>query len=160
MSGPARTRVHASTVAIDIHAVVIRGRSGSGKSDLALRLIDTGAVLVADDQTIIELLSGGLVASAPDTIRGRIEVRGLGIISLPDAGPTPIGLIVDLMPQRDIRRLPVEPELHTSIIGIDVPRIAVDPALPGAVAKIRAALRALRIKSDADVSLVSTRDRC
>ena len=75
--------LHASTVAIDGRAVLISGISGAGKSDLALRLIDRGFTLVADDQTIVQKRAERLVVSAPQTIRGKLEIRGLGIVDMP-----------------------------------------------------------------------------
>jgi serine kinase of HPr protein (carbohydrate metabolism regulator) len=71
--------LHASCVAIKGRAVLIEGRSGEGKSDLALRLIDRGAVLVSDDQTICQRRDGVLHATPPATIAGKIEVRSVGI---------------------------------------------------------------------------------
>ena len=75
--------IHASCVAIGGKGVLILGDSGAGKSDLALRLIDDGAKLVADDRTELYAARGTLCARAPKSIAGLIEVRGLGIIALP-----------------------------------------------------------------------------
>lgn len=86
--------IHATTVAIGGRAVVIEGPSGAGKSDLALRLIDRGAVLVADDRTSVGVEDGRLVARCPATIAGLIEVRGLGLIRLPHLAVAPIALAV------------------------------------------------------------------
>ena len=72
--------LHASCVAKDGRAILISGRSGSGKSDLALRLIDRGADLVSDDYTIVRRVGGKLVATAPENIRNKLEIRGLGIL--------------------------------------------------------------------------------
>ena len=107
---------HASTVAIDGRAVMIEGPSGAGKSDLALRLIDRGAMLVSDDYTIVCARDGALWASAPATIAGWIEVRGVGIVDLPTAPPTPVALIVRL--DAAMPRLP-EPQRRT-VEGIEV----------------------------------------
>src|SRR3712207_9214581 len=85
-------RSHASCVAISGCAVLIGGRSGSGKSDLALRLIDRGASLVSDDQTMVRRLNGRLLASAPPSIVGKLEVRGLGILELQTAKDVPVCL--------------------------------------------------------------------
>src|SRR6478752_5882906 len=74
--------LHASTVAKDGRAVLITGPSGSGKSDLALRLLDRGFTLVSDDQTILKKDGTRLIASTPMTIAGKLEVRGLGIIDM------------------------------------------------------------------------------
>ena len=71
--------VHGTSVASDGRAVLLTGRSGAGKSDLALRLLDRGFKLVSDDQTILGKTKAVLVATAPATIAGRMEVRGLGL---------------------------------------------------------------------------------
>src|SRR3546814_17418763 len=76
-------RVHATCIAIDGRGILLRGPSGSGKSDLALRLIDGGALLVADDQVILTEADGELTASAPATTAGRMEVRGIGVVDMP-----------------------------------------------------------------------------
>ena len=70
--------VHATCVAIGDRAVLLCGPSGSGKSDLALRLIDGGAQLVADDQVVLRAEGGRIVARAPEALAGRMEVRGIG----------------------------------------------------------------------------------
>jgi len=84
MRGPrlSAETLHASTVALDGRAVLISGPSGSGKSDLALRLLDRGFILVSDDQTIVRKDGGHLVAGAPPTIAGKLEVRGIGIVDM------------------------------------------------------------------------------
>lgn len=87
--------IHACCVAIDGAAVLIAGPSGAGKSDLALRLIDRGAVLVSDDRTIVEPYHGRLIARAPDRIAGRMEVRGVGIVTMPFVANLPVVLIVE-----------------------------------------------------------------
>lgn len=91
MSGPrlSSENLHASCVAAEGHAVLITGRSGSGKSDLALRLIDRGFTLVSDDRTILRKQDGRLIASAPDTIKGKIEVRGVGILEMETVASAP-----------------------------------------------------------------------
>src|SRR5262249_31553046 len=103
------TTIHATTVALDGVAVVLRGPSGAGKSDLAVRLIDRGARLVADDQTGLTLRDGAVLARAPATIAGRLEVRGIGIVALEAVSDVAVGLVVDLAPAQAIERLP-EPE--------------------------------------------------
>lgn len=103
--------LHATSVAIDGHAVLLEGLSGTGKSDLALRLIDRGAVLISDDQTLLVRQGQQLIARAPGMIRGKIEVRGLGIVTMPYVEDVPVALIVRLgaepmrMPERRQRRL-------------------------------------------------------
>jgi serine kinase of HPr protein (carbohydrate metabolism regulator) len=117
------TRIHATAVSIAGKAVLLTGASGAGKSDLALRLIDRGAVLIADDQVELTLQDGVLHASPPQTIEGRIEVRGVGIVAMPFTRDVPVALAIDL-------DLPPErlPELHTRIIGgASVPLAILDP---------------------------------
>src|SRR5204862_778830 len=86
--------VHASTVAKDGRALLITGPSGSGKSDLALRLLDRGFTLVSDDQTIVKKDGARLVATAPPTLAGKLEVRGIGIVEVERVDNMPIALIV------------------------------------------------------------------
>ena len=87
--------VHASTVAMDGRAVLINGPSGSGKSDLALRLLDRGFTLVSDDQTIVRREGDRLIASAPPTIKGKLEIRGIGIVEMETVDNVPVALLVD-----------------------------------------------------------------
>jgi serine kinase of HPr protein (carbohydrate metabolism regulator) len=85
--------------------VLLLGESGAGKSDLALRLIGRGAELVADDRTELYIRRGQLMARAPKTLAGLIEVRGVGIIEIVPAGPTSVSLVVDL--SVSVKRMPV-----------------------------------------------------
>ena len=128
--------LHATTVAIGERAVVIEGRAGTGKSDLALRLIDRGAVLVADDQTLLVREGDRLLARCPPTIRGRMEVRGLGIVAVPYVEDVAIALLVRLgnedqrMPERRARR----------IAGVAVREMTLDPFRASAPVKVEWAL--------------------
>jgi serine kinase of HPr protein (carbohydrate metabolism regulator) len=130
-------RLHATAVAIGGVAVLIEGPSGSGKSDLALRLIDRGAVLISDDQTLLIRAGSRLLARPPQTIAGKLEVRGVGILSMPHVADIPVAMLVTLqdqvqrMPDRRIRR----------IAGIDVPEVAIEPFHSSAPIKIELALR-------------------
>jgi serine kinase of HPr protein (carbohydrate metabolism regulator) len=130
------TTVHASCVAIGGRGVLIRGASGSGKSDLALRLIDRGARLVSDDYTDLIAAAGRLVASPPATIKGRIEVRGVGIAEVASVAAVPVALVVDL--DRRVERLP-EPRAET-LAGIDIPAIALAALEASAPIKLETAL--------------------
>lgn len=134
-------RVHATTVAIGGRAILLRGPSGSGKSDLALRLIDAGARLVADDQSVLRRDAAAVLVSAPPSIAGLIEVRGVGILRL-DAVPTArLCLIADLVAAERVERLP-DPSCEP-VLGVPIPRIAVAPFEASASAKLRLALAAL-----------------
>lgn len=95
--------LHASCVAHRGHAVLIFGNSGSGKSGLALQLLGFGAVLVADDRTLVRATNGVLMAQSPTTIAGLIEARGVGILKADYAGPTPVTLAVDMDAQESDR---------------------------------------------------------
>lgn len=128
--------VHATTVAIEGRAVLIFGRSGAGKSDLALRLIDRGASLVSDDYTIVTAQGGALVTSPPDTIAGKMELRGVGIIDLPHDSGIPAALIVDL--DHDPDRLP-DPGTR-DLAGIPIPVISLHGLEPSAPIKVEKAL--------------------
>ena len=90
--------IHASCVAFRGQGVLLLGPSGAGKSDLALRLIDEGAKLVADDRAILFTVQGALHARAPASIKGLLEIRGLGIVELPARTQVKIALVVRLEP--------------------------------------------------------------
>jgi serine kinase of HPr protein (carbohydrate metabolism regulator) len=132
------TLIHATCVAIGARAVLLTGPSGAGKSDLALRLIDRGAVLVSDDQTALSVESDRLIAAAPATIAGKIEVRGLGIVAMPHLSPMPVALVIELS------RPPLEriPEKRTrDLCGMAIPAIALDPFETSATVKAEMALQ-------------------
>ncbi|WP_404369597.1 HPr kinase/phosphorylase [Sphingomonas sp. MMS24-J45] len=131
-------RLHATSVAIDGRAVLLTGPSGAGKSDLALRLIDRGAVLISDDQTEVRVEDGNLIAVAPVTIAGKIEVRGLGIVEVAAVGDVAIALVVIL--GEPVERMP--PENVTRIVaGIALPAVALDAFEVSAPIKVELALR-------------------
>jgi HPr kinase/phosphorylase len=135
------TRIHGTAIALGEQGVLLRGPSGSGKSDLALRLIEGGARLIADDQTELRESGGGVHLSAPASIAGQMEIRGLGIVRVPQQASAPLRLVVDLVPPEAIERLP-EP-LFCRFFGYDVPRLLLAPFEASAPAKLRAALRAV-----------------
>ncbi len=138
MSADAPLLVHATCVAIDSMAVLLRGPSGSGKSDLALRLIDGGARLVSDDRTALRRHGRSILAAAPASIAGRLEVRGLGIVALPGAGATPLGLVLDLIGRADVERLP--DAKRTEILGLQLPLRRLWPFAASAAAQVRLAV--------------------
>lgn len=129
--------LHVSAVAIGGRAVLIGGRSGTGKSDLALRLIDRGASLVSDDYTYVHRVKGQALASAPANIAGKIEVRGVGIVEREAVAEVPVALFVDLEGQPE--RLP-RGEDRIAIAGISVPIVALDGHHASAPLKVEAAL--------------------
>jgi len=129
--------VHATCVAIGGRGVLIRGRSGSGKSDLALRLIDRGARLVSDDYTIISTIEGRIGARPPETIAGKLEVRGVGIVDMEPETDVPICLIADLdwAPER----LP-EAARGVAMLGTLVPAMGIAALEASAPLKLEQAL--------------------
>ncbi len=135
--------VHATSVARDGRAVLLIGPSGAGKSDLALRLIDRGFLLVSDDRTLLHKDDARLIASAPATIVGKMEVRGIGILDVEAAGETPVALVVDLT--EDGARLP-DAGTCRSFLGIDIPLVAMDARSASAAAKVALALDKLGLE--------------
>ncbi|MEO1139521.1 MAG: HPr kinase/phosphatase C-terminal domain-containing protein [Pseudomonadota bacterium] len=127
------TTVHATTVAVDDRAVLIRGASGAGKSALALQLMAHGAGLVADDRTRLWRAGEAVVADAPKAIRGQIEARGVGILSAPAFGPCAVSLVVDL-DEDEADRLP--PTRTTQVLGVALPLLRKCPGahFPAALA--------------------------
>jgi len=133
--------LHATTVAIGERAVLLRGPSGSGKSDLALRLIDAGARLVADDRSELQRDGEAILVRAPATIAGLIEARGIGILRVATLPVARLALLVDLVAPEAVERLP-EPRSEP-ILGLSIPLVAVAPFEASAAAKIRLALAAV-----------------
>ena len=130
--------IHATAVAVDGQAVLLLGPSGAGKSDLALRLIDRGWRLVADDRVVLAVGDGRLVASAPPSLDGLMEVRGVGIVPEP-AIVAPVRLALDLGTEPE--RLP-EPATRL-FHGIAIPILAFDPFGESAPVKAERALRSV-----------------
>ncbi len=123
--------IHASAVLVGARAVLIRGPSGSGKSRLALELIETArsgsllfARLVADDRVHLGSAHGRLLARPAAALAGLIEVRGVGLMRLMHEPSAVVGLVVDLA-AADTQRLPDAASRRTEIDGIELPRLAV-----------------------------------
>jgi serine kinase of HPr protein (carbohydrate metabolism regulator) len=132
-------QIHATCVASGDRAVLLRGASGAGKSDLGFRLIDRGFDLVADDRVDLRRIAGRLVATAPASLRGLIELRGIGIVPMAavrDAAE--VAFVVDLVPRAAVERLP-EPD-GVTYLGVTVPRLALDPFDAATPAKLAFAL--------------------
>jgi serine kinase of HPr protein (carbohydrate metabolism regulator) len=137
--------VHATSVALKARgqwrAMLLRGPSGSGKSDLALRVIQAGGRLVADDQTHLSRRGRSLIATPPPALAGMIEARGVGIVRLPRnqlLGHAAVALLVDLVSADRIERLP-EPQMEV-VLDIPVPRLDLAPFEGSAVQKLWLAL--------------------
>lgn len=123
---------------------MFRGPSGSGKSDIALRLIDNGARLIADDRTKLVRQGDALIASAPDAISGQIEVRGVGVLPIDYSNRAPLSLVFDLVPSEQIERYPDFGSCR--YLDVDVPLLLLAPFEASAPAKVRMALQ--RIESE------------
>lgn len=120
--------IHASCVTFGGCGILIRGASGSGKSRLAHFLINRAPLfgiesrLVGDDRIALERRDDALFASAPEAIAGLLEVRGLGLIRLPYIKEARLGLVIDLLPETEIPRLPDPEDLSAQLEGVSMPR--------------------------------------
>jgi HPr kinase/phosphorylase len=142
-----RQLIHGTCVALGGSAALLRGASGAGKSDLALRFLalasegDRAPTLIADDQVWIEDgTSGELLASAPPTLAGKIEVRGLGILETPHLAQGRLVLVVDLVSDAEVPRMPPDPPETVTIAGVALPRLALAPFEPSSPLKLKLAL--------------------
>lgn len=126
------------------YGILLRGPSGSGKSDLALRMIDqyADAILVADDRVDVAVRNGVVYAAVPPVIAGKLEVRGVGIVKVAYSEITNLHLLVDLMGAEYILRLP-EPD-YEEILGVRVRRIALAPFEASAPARLRQVIRQIQ----------------
>ncbi len=143
----AEKQIHATCIAIDGLAVLLVGPSASGKSDLALRLIDAGARLVADDRVDLRLVTDNmgaddLIAAAPAPLHGMIEVRGLGIVAMPALEAAPVRLVCELVAEAEIDRLP--PARSLELLSTPVAAVSIAPFQASAVIKVQLALGIIR----------------
>jgi serine kinase of HPr protein (carbohydrate metabolism regulator) len=146
--------VHGTCVAISgdnglLKGALLRGAPGSGKSDLALRFIShfggertsaAGARLVSDDQVLLIREGDTLLACAPGTIAGKLEVRGLGIVEMDHHAQAPLAVIVDLVSEDEVPRLPRDPLPCEDILGVCVPVLKLNPFELSSPVKLRVAL--------------------
>lgn len=132
--------VHGTAISIDGHAVLIMGESGSGKSDLALRLIDRGAILISDDVVFLETRDNAPLLNVAPNIEGKIEVRGVGIFNVDFITSAPLRLVVKFVDSPD--RLP-EDVARASIGGYVVPVSKLNPFEQSSAIKVEYALRAV-----------------
>ena len=127
-----RSNIHATGLVLDKTGIVFRGPSGTGKSVLALELMDEwearglDAKLVSDDRIDIEATKTGLVMYAPKAIEGLVELRGRGIVSRPFVAKAPVHLVVDMV--ATLERMVEEDALETELEGVTVPRCPVPKA--------------------------------
>jgi serine kinase of HPr protein (carbohydrate metabolism regulator) len=139
--------VHASCVAFGSRAILIRGQPGSGKSDLVMQLIDgqgyglgtklLRAKLVVDDQVLLTCVKDDIFATAPDILKGKLEIRGRGIVSAPHSKSAKLLGVVDLQTRAEIVRMPEPEDMHVEILERSFPRCFIDPSAPSAAARIR-----------------------
>jgi HPr kinase/phosphorylase len=139
----AQDTIHASVADLGRHGVLIRGESGSGKSSLLLSLLDgdpATARLVADDRACLATEGDRLVASVPEVIAGRMEIRGVGIVRRPYVPRVAVDLVVDLLPLGECPRLPTEEESRVVLEGVAVSRIFIATGAHDGAARVKAAL--------------------
>jgi hypothetical protein len=147
MTAPEPIVMQASAVVIGGRALLIEGPPGSGKSSLALALIDRGAGLLGDDAVTLARVGDRLIASPPPNIAGLLEVRGVGLVRMAVAAPAPVALMLTLG-GAEPERLPATPLPQRMIAGIGVPVLPFDPGsiAPAARAEYALALHGLAIK--------------
>jgi HPr kinase/phosphorylase len=159
---PVTQLFHGTCIDFDGAGVLILGAPGSGKSDLALRLLDRPglglsgqpktAALVSDDQVAVTFDQGRLLARPPPAIRGLLEVRGLGIVEVPCRPQTVLALVVTLSDASMIERLPEPQDLACTILGQKLPLLRLDPRIASAPARVRAALDSLPVEAPIVIS--------
>lgn len=136
------TLVHGTCVAFGTAGILLRGPSGSGKSDLALRLIAAGASLVADDQVMLDDVGDSVIACAPPALAGLLEVRGLGIVRMTPGPPVRLWLVADLSTPDGVARMPEPVQWETRIGSAEsaLAHLVLAPFEASAVAKLKLAL--------------------
>ena len=134
--------IHATAVLAGVDGVLIRGESGTGKSTLAWDLIGRGGRLIADDRVHLSACHGRVIATAQEPTAGRLELRGRGILSVPFERSAVIRLVIDLVEEVALERLPDDTQLSVMILGVALPRQPVPAASGRALALVEAALGA------------------
>ena len=129
---------YGTCVAFEGKAVLFRGPPGSGKSDLALRAIKSGALLIADDQTTLVRQKDKLIASCPKSLCNKLEVRGIGLVKMPCIYCAPLVLVLDMVASSSVERLPNM--RLCSYLGVQIPLLALAPFETSAVCKVTLAI--------------------
>lgn len=127
-------RLRGTCIAVEGSGVLLRGPSGCGKSDLALRLIEAGARLVADDYTDVVEAGGRIFAMPPPELRGLLEVRGIGIVQLPPAASAPLVASIDLIATENVERMPDRKSFE--LLGLSLPAFQLAAFEASCVAKV------------------------
>ena len=138
-----RKLVNGTAVAWRGQGILILGPTGSGKSDLTLRLLDRGFTLVSDDQTLVRRDGDRLMANAPPAIAGKLEIRGIGIVDMDHLSDVPVALLVELT--SEIQRLPDE-NRERPLLGVPLPLIGIDAMAASAASKVALALDRMGLK--------------
>ncbi|MCL4766401.1 MAG: HPr kinase/phosphatase C-terminal domain-containing protein [Hyphomicrobiaceae bacterium] len=149
--------MHGTAIALAGRAALIRGASGSGKSDLALRclaqpatgLISAQPLLIADDQVLVESRGGSLLLSCPAAIRGLMEVRGLGVVAVPMQERAELALLVDLVIASEVERLP-DANATADLLGVPIRRLALSAFEASAPLKLLLALQGAAVDGQTD----------
>ena len=130
-------RLHATSVAIEDNGVAIFGDSGSGKSDLALRLIDSGATLISDDITVFSKSENNIHLFGVENTKGLLEVRELGIITVPYIEGIRLKLVIKLT-DKEIERIPKKNQ--TNLLGLNFPKLEINGKNSSSVVKVKVKL--------------------
>ena len=130
-------RLHATSVAIEDNGVAIFGDSGSGKSDLALRLIDSGATLISDDITVFSKSENNIHLFGVENTKGLLEVRELGIITVPYIEGIRLKLVIKLT-DKEIERIPKTNQ--TNLLGLKFPKLEINGKNSSSVVKVKVKL--------------------
>jgi serine kinase of HPr protein (carbohydrate metabolism regulator) len=147
--------LHGTAVLAGVNGILIRGASGSGKSRLALALIERGARLVADDRVHIAARDGRVIASAPDRTAGLIELRGRGLIAVPHERNCVVRLVADIVSEEALDRMPQDDQFTAVLLGIAILRQPVGAVREHALTLVDAALASL--SSSGNMGLRSAR---
>jgi HPr kinase/phosphorylase len=135
-------QLHATCISVGLRGILLAGEPGAGKSDLALRLIDRGAKLVADDIVILAQKGRSIIAAAPENMRGLIEVRGVGVLKLKHRPKVALSLVVCLVDSGQVDRLPY-PQSYPCL-GVRLPQLHLNAFEASAAIKVEMALTALQ----------------